>query len=80
MMLPKSSLIVIVMVESAFPSASTGPEPVMVDWDPGAPATKVTVPPAFTTGVAIETVFTSAFVAASVHTDIPLVSPMVQPP
>lgn len=78
---PKSSLMVIVIVESAIPSASTGPVPVMVDCDPGAPAINVTVPPTgLLTGAVMLRVFTSALVAASVHTDTPPVSPMVHPP
>ena len=79
-MLPKSSLIVMVIVESAVPSASTGPLPVMVDCEPGAPATNVTVPPALITGVAMLRVFTSAFVLVKVQLETPLVSPIVQPP
>lgn len=68
------------MVESAEPSASTGEVPVMVDCEPGAPATKVTVPPVFETGAVMARVLTSALVAANVQLETPLVSPIVQLP
>jgi len=61
-----------VTVEVATPFATTGLVPVIVELAATAePAVKVTVPPLFTTGVAIESVLTSAFVDASVHVDTP---------
>ena len=58
--------------EVAEPSATTGPVPVMVEVaTAGAPAVKVTVPSAFTIGVAIESVFTSALVEVKVQTESP---------
>ena len=66
------SKIVIDTVEVATPSATTGPVPVMVEVaTAGAPAVKVTVPSAFTIGVAIESVFTSALVEVNVQTESP---------
>src|SRR5205807_1512887 len=54
-------------VEVATPFATTGLVPVIVELAATAePAVKVTVPPLFTTGVAIESVLTSAFVDANV--------------
>src|SRR5437870_12332838 len=59
-------------VEVATPFATTGLVPVMVELAAAAgPAVKVTVPPVFSTGVAIESVLISAFVDASVHVDAP---------
>jgi hypothetical protein len=47
-----TSLIVIVTVELADPSASTGLVPVMVEFEAtGAPGVNTTLPSAFTTGV-----------------------------
>lgn len=49
---------VMTMVEVVDPSAVTGPVPVIVEFAATAePAVKTTVPSAFTTGVAIESVF-----------------------
>ena len=65
---------VAVTVEVALPSATTGPEPIIVDVaEATAPAMKVTVPSAFTIGVAIDKVFTSALVEVNVQVDCPLV-------
>jgi hypothetical protein len=67
-----ASLRVIVTVEVAVPSASTGLVPVIVEFAATAePAVKVTVPPALTTGVAIESVLTSAVVEARVQVETP---------
>lgn len=64
-----------VTVDVAEPSATTGPVPVMVDVaTAGAPAVNVTVPSAFTIGVAIESVFTSAFVEVRVQMESPTAS------
>ena len=63
---------VIVTVEVAEPSATTGEVPVIVEFAAtGEPAVKVTVPPAFTTGVDIERVFTSAIVDFNVQVETP---------
>ena len=57
-----TSFNVIVTVEVAVPSATTGDVPVIVEVAAiGDPAMNVTVPPALTTGVAIERVLISAF-------------------
>lgn len=77
----KASSNVTVIVEVATPSAITGPEPVMVEVaTAAAPAVKVTVPSAFTIGVAIERVLTSALVEVSVQTDSPFASVALQLP
>src|SRR5437870_4601571 len=61
-----------VTVAGATPFATTGLVPVIVELAAAAePAVKVTVPPLCTTGVAMESVLTSAFVDASVHVDTP---------
>src|SRR5205814_2905369 len=50
-----ASFRVMVMLEDAAPSATTGPVPVIVELPAVAgPAVKVTVPPVFTTGVAMD--------------------------
>jgi hypothetical protein len=70
-----------VTVEVAVPSATTGPVPVMVEVaTAGEPAVKVTVPSAFTIGVAIDNVLISAFVETKVHVAIPLASVALQLP
>ena len=70
-----------VTVELAVPSAMTGPVPEMVEFAATAdPAVKVTVPPAFTTGVAMESVFTSALVDFNVQVDVPVASVEEQVP
>jgi hypothetical protein len=70
-----------VTVEVAEPSATTGPVPVIVEGAAaGAPAVKVTVPSAFTIGVAMESVFTSAFVEVNVQTESPAASVAEQAP
>ena len=52
-----TSLSVTVIVEVAVPSATTGDVPVIVEVAAtGEPATKVTVPSAFTIGVAMESI------------------------
>jgi hypothetical protein len=67
-----ASLSVIVIVEEAVPSATTGVVPVIEEFTAtAAPAVKTAVPPAFTTGVAIERTFDSALVEARVHVEIP---------
>ncbi len=67
-----ASLSVIVTVDEATPSATTGVVPVMVELTATAdPAVKVTVPSAFTTGVAMERVFTSATVDFNVQVETP---------
>lgn len=68
----EASLRVIVIVEVAELFAMTGPVPVIVEFAAtAAPAVKTTVPPALTKGVAMERVFVSAFVDASVQVEIP---------
>ena len=70
-----------VTVEVAEPSATTGPVPVIVEVaTAGEPAVNVTVPSAFTIGVAIDNVLISAFVETKVHVEIPLVSVALQLP
>ena len=67
-----TSLRLIVTVEVAEPLAITGPVPVIVEFAAtGVPAVKMTVPSAFTTGVAIESVFVSALRDVIVHVDTP---------
>ena len=57
------------------PSADTGVVPVIcVVEAEAAPAMKVTVPPAFATGVTIESVLTCALVDFKVHVDEPRAS------
>lgn len=69
------SRIVMVTVEVAEPSATTGPVPVIVDVaTAGAPAVKVTLPSALVIGDVIERVFTSALVEVNVQLDSPLAS------
>src|SRR5437870_5572730 len=66
------SFSVMLTVEVATPFVTTGLVPVMVELAATAePAVKVTVPPLFTTGVAMQSVLPSAFVDASVHVDTP---------
>jgi hypothetical protein len=56
-----ASFKVIVTVEVVTPSATTGPVPVIVEFAAtAAPAVKRTLPPAFTTGVTMESVLDSA--------------------
>jgi len=67
-----ASFKVIVIVEAAVPSAVTGPVPVIVEFAIEAePDVKVTVPPLFTTGVAIDRVLTPADVDFIVQVDTP---------
>src|SRR5204862_260464 len=67
-----TSFSVMVAADVATAVATAVPVPVMVEVAAAAePAVKVTVPPLCTTGVAIESVLTSAFVDASVHVDTP---------
>jgi hypothetical protein len=71
----KASKRVTVTVDVATPLAITGPEPVMLEVaTAGAPAVNVTVPSAFTIGVAIESVLISAFVEVMVQVATPLAS------
>ena len=63
---------VMVTVEVAVPFATTGLVPVIAEFTAIAePAVKTTVPSAFTTGVAIESVFVSAVVDDKVHVKTP---------
>ena len=67
-----ASLRVMVTVEVSLPSATTGPEPVILELTAtGVPAVKVTEPPVLITGVAMDKVFTSAVVESSVQVEIP---------
>ncbi len=67
-----TSLSVMVTVEVADPLATTGPDPVIVEFAAtGEPAVKTTVPPALTNGVAMESVFVSATVDVSVQVELP---------
>ena len=67
-----ASLKVMVTAEVAVPFAITGPVPVMVEFAATAePAEKMTVPSAFTTGVAIDKLFDSAVVEANAQVEIP---------
>ena len=67
-----ASLRVMVTVEVADPSATTGPVPVIVEFAiEGAPGVKTTVVPAFTTGVAMVRILLSAMVDARVQVDTP---------
>ena len=67
-----ASFKVIVTVDVATPSARTGEVPVMVELAATAePAVKTTVPPALTTGVAIDNIFDSAVNDLSVQVEIP---------
>lgn len=66
------SLRVMVTVDVATPSATTGPVPVMLEFaTAAASAVNVTVPSAFTNGVAIESVLISALIELKVHVDSP---------
>lgn len=76
-----ASLSVIVIVDSEVPSGFVGPVPVIVEFNAiAAPAVKTTNPPDFTTGVAMERVFVSAFVDLRVQVDTPLAFPVEQVP
>ena len=67
-----ASFKVIVTVDVAVPSAITGEVPVMVELAATAePAVKTTVPPALTTGVAIESVLVSAVIDFRVQVETP---------
>ena len=67
-----ASLRVMVMVEVSVLLATTGPEPVIVEFAATAtPAEKRTVPPDLTTGVAIDKVLVSAVREARVQVEIP---------
>lgn len=66
------SMRVMVTVEVATLSATTGPVPVIVEFaTAAASAVKVTVPSAFTNGVAMESVLISALVELKVHVASP---------
>ena len=76
-----ASLSVIVTVEVAVPSATTGVVPVIEELTATAePGVKITVVPAFTTGVRIERTFDSALVEARVQVAIPEASVAEQVP
>jgi hypothetical protein len=63
---------VIVTVEVDEPLATTGPVAVIEEFAiDGEPVAKTTVPPAFTNGVAIESVFVSAVVELIVQVETP---------
>ena len=63
---------VTVTVDVATPSAITGVVPVMLEFAAtGVPAVNTTVPPALTTGVAIERVLVSASAELSVQLETP---------
>jgi hypothetical protein len=71
----EASFKVMVTVDVEVPSATTGVVPVILEFAAtAAPAVKTTVPPALTTGVAIERVFDSALVEVNVQVDTPLAS------
>ena len=78
---PKASFSVIVIVEVDVPSAATGLVPT-IDEVPAtaAPPTNVTIPPDATTGVAIESVFTSALVDFKTQVETPLAFEIEQLP
>ncbi len=72
---------VIVTVEVADPSATTGEVPEMLELAAtGEPAVKVTVPPVLVTGVAIERVLTSALDEVIVQVEAPVASEAEQVP
>ncbi len=76
-----TSLSVMVTVEVAIPSARTGPVPEIVEVAAtGEPGVKTTVPPIFTTGVAIERVLVSALRDLKVHVETPEASEELQVP
>ena len=67
-----ASLMVIVIVDEATPSATTAVVPEMLEVATvGIPGVKTTVEPAFTTGVAIARTFDSALIDLSVQVEIP---------
>ena len=67
-----ASLKVMVTAEVAVPFATTGLVPVIFELTAtAAPAEKTTVPPALTTGVAIDNVLVSALVEDKVQVDTP---------
>ena len=62
----------IVTVDVATPSAATGEVPIMVELAATAdPAVNTTVPPTFTTGVAMERILLSALIDLRVQVEIP---------
>ena len=66
------SLRVMVTVEVEAPSATTGPDPMIVEFAAtGIPAVKITDPSALTTGVAIERILVSAVHEARVQLETP---------
>lgn len=72
---------VIVTVEVALPLATTGPEPVMVEFAAtGVPAVNVIVPSVFATGVTIANVFTPESVELAVQLETPLAFEALQTP
>ena len=72
---------VIVTVEVAEPSATTGEVPEMLELAAtGVPAEKVTVLPVLITGVAIESVLTSALDEVIVQVEAPVASEAEQVP
>ena len=81
MLLLLASFKVIVTVEVAAPSATTGPVPLILEFAiEAAPGVKTTVPSLFTTGVAMERVFVSATVEARVQVETPLAFELEQTP
>ena len=72
---------VMVMVESVDPSATTGPEPVIVEVLAEAEsAVKLTVPPLTLTGVVMDKVLISDLVEVSEHVETPVPSLLVHTP
>ena len=71
----EASLRIIVTVDDALPSASTGPVPVMLEFAAEAVAdVKTTVPPDLIIGESIERVFVSAVEEVIVQVDAPVAS------
>jgi hypothetical protein len=76
-----ASFSVTVIVEVAEPSATTGPDPVMVEFVAEAPpAVNVTVPSDLETGEVMAKVFISATSEVSVQVDSPFASETEQAP
>ena len=72
---------VMVMVESVDPSATTGPEPVIVEvLAEDESAVKLTVPPLTLTGVVMDIVLISDLVEVSEHVETPVPSLLVHTP
>jgi hypothetical protein len=75
------SIRVIVTVDDARPSATTGPVPVMLEFAAtGVPAIKLTVPPVLITGDVMESVLISAVSDFRLQVEIPVASETLQAP